>query len=258
MKKNCIVIFTIVVLLLLATAAYAAPNNKEWKSSVVDSDVVSPAFGYMVGWDKIWHSVLNPGPDQVYKSLADLLIAETALTRADLAGLSESAIRDIAHDLRFSYYVTELEALTEQIWAVQVEAEPEQSGTLNQNFEAAYGPWADSNYFGNYNGDSEKPDVGWWFIDEGGRQIGFDNLFSIAIAGIDIGKDYVGNYFNIDQLAGTSDGTIKRFISISSPWSHAFIEEDMIVTGIANISETFIMDNLKPGAEAISDWWSLF
>jgi len=34
--------------------------------------------------------------------------------------------------------------------------------------------------------------------------------------------------------------------------------EDMEVVGMAEISETFAMDNISPGEEAVPDWWELF
>jgi len=32
----------------------------------------------------------------------------------------------------------------------------------------------------------------------------------------------------------------------------------MEVVGMAEITESFEMDNLAPGAEAVPDWWALF
>jgi len=147
-----------------------------------------------------------------------------------------------------------VDPLTDQIWAAQVEADPGYSGGLDQSFEAAYGPWADAH---GYFGDGEDA---FWFVDDEGDQIdltGSDNAIG-DIAGVDKGDDYVGNYFNMDQFARTSEGTVKRYIDISSPWSGAFLHEDMTVTGSAEIDESFAMDNLEPGEEATPDWWELF
>ena len=143
------------------------------------------------------------------------------------------------------------EALTDQIWAAQVEADPGYSGGLEQSFEAAYGSYADAE---DYWYDSDEPSDAFWFEDDDGNvATDFDEIDSVAK-----GDDYVGNYFNIDQFARTSQGETKRYIDISSPWSGAYLSEDMSVTGAAEIDEEFEMDNLDPGDEAVPDWWDLF
>jgi len=219
----------------------ASNVESTWHSYEVESGILPPQLGYPADWDKFYHSNLNPGPGDTYKSLNALLDAYGYNDLNDaLAG-------------GFDYYVTEVEALTDQIWAVQVSADPGFSGALTQDFEAAYGPWAQHH---GYLGDD---DDAWWFVDDEGDMIDFDNNVDIAdIDDIDVGDDYVGNYFNIDQMARTSQGTTKRYISISSPWSHAFVMEDMTIVGMAEISESFVMDNISPGAEAVPDWWELF
>ena len=61
----------------------------------------------------------------------------------------------------------------------------------------------------------------------------------------------------INQSASTSGGTIKRHIDVSSPFSGAYIYEDMKVEGRASITESFTMDNMSPGSNAgsgIDDW----
>ena len=252
MKKALIIALPVVLILCLATAVYASNNDaKEWVSYEVESGIVDPTMGYLTDWDNFWHSVPNPGPGQAFGSLLELLVAETALTDADLAGLTDAQIRDVAHDLRFAYYVTEVEALTDQIWAVQVEADPGFSGNLHQGFEAAYGPfggWIDDpegEVPGNV--DGYAGDDFWYFQpDEDG------------VVGVTAGDDYVGNYFNIDQMARTSQGTVRRYIDISSPWSHAYLYEDMVVVGMAEIVEGFAMDNISPGEAAVPEWWELF
>ncbi len=44
-----------------------------------------------------------------------------------------------------------------------------------------------------------------------------------------------------EQQAGTSQGTVKRYADISSPWSGAYLYENMRVVGSAEINETFTM-----------------
>ena len=140
------------------------------------------------------------------------------------------------------------DALTDQIWAVQVSADPGFSGNLHQDFEAAYGPyWG----FGLAPFDHEDAWTGntdtWrWETDESG------------VLGVGVGADYVGNYFNIDQHARTSMGEVKRYIDVSSPWSHAYLMEDMSVVGKSDIQESFDMTNLAPGADVPGLWWDLF
>lgn len=268
MKKALTVALIAVLVLCLSTVTVASNDSKGWKSEEVDSGAVHPFIGYMVDWDDYYHLVENPAsPDQVYRSLADLLVAEVEnIDRSDVTGLSDSQIRDLAHDAGLTYYYTELEDLTDQVWAVQVEAEPGESGTLTQDLEAAYGAfggqaidphttvpdvWEGYLEFDDSAGEeADIPDWGdeYWFWQEDE-----DGIWDVAV-----GDDYVGNYFHIDQLASTSGGTTKRYISISSPWSHAFIEEDMTVVGESHIDESFVMDNIEPGAEAVPDWWELF
>ena len=169
--------------------------------------------------------------------------------RAAFAGhdFGEGDLEDI--DAR--YWTVEYSALTDQIWAVQVEADPGFSGNLHQDFEAAYGPfggWIDDpegEVPGNV--DGRAGDNFWYFQPDADGAVG-----------VTAGDDYVGNYFNIDQMARTSQGTVRRYIDVSSPFSHAYLYEDMEVVGIAEIEETFAMDNLEPGEEAVPEWWDLF
>ena len=109
------------------------------------------------------------------------------------------------------------EPLTNQIWAVSVEAFPGHAGSVGMNFEAAYG-------------DPDTKDD----------------------------ADYVGNYFNIEQHAYTSSGVTSRHIDISSPESHGYLSEHMTVIGMADIQETFSMENYKAGLGTAVNWWYLF
>lgn len=56
----------------------------------------------------------------------------------------------------------------------------------------------------------------------------------------------------MQQSSGTSQGTIQRYIDISSPWSGAYVYENSKVVGTAEVSESFTMDNLKPGSDSDS------
>lgn len=138
----------------------------------------------------------------------------------------------------------EIKLITDQIWAVQVTAEPGESATLKQNFEAAHGP---------YDGGVDKDSVDKIDKDSFGLVEGDDGTLKTVK-----GEDYVGSYFHIEQLAHTTGGTLKRYIDISSPWSHGYLHEDMSVIGTATIEESFQMDNLAPGSGAAVTWYDLF
>jgi len=209
-------------------------------------------MGYLAGWGSFYHSVLNPGPGQIYESLANLLVAETRLTFADLAGLTATQVRDLALAEGFAYYFTGLEGLTEQIWAVQVQSDPGFSGNLEQQWEAAYGAYeglkldGPATTFGDPEGTETHDNVFGFLLDEDDYLV------------VELGSDYVGNYFNIEQYARTSQSHVYRYIDISSPWSYAYVYEYAEVTGKAEIQEAFSLDNLGPGADVATDWWDIF
>ena len=133
--------------------------------------------------------------------------------------------------------------LTNQIWAARVEANPGEVGQLSQDFEAAYGPFDGAGITATHAGFNDE----WGFGTRAGYPWGFTR-----------GVDYVGNYFNMDQFAYTSGGQTMRYINISSPFSHALVFEDMSVTGMAEIEDVFVMDNIRPGEAATPDWWDMF
>ncbi len=66
------------------------------------------------------------------------------------------------------------------------------------------------------------------------------------------------DYFSIEQRAYTSSGETRRNIDISSPVSGAYVMDDMTVTGMADIWETFSMDNRVNVVTAVLDWLDLF
>ncbi len=237
-------------IMLVATFSQTALAVGHWKAEKIGTGVVDPTVYYhleLQNLRKIWHLDENLSSGNIYSSLKDLLIAEVAgITSQTLSGLSAAEIKEVAHGANVTYYVTEIEGLTDQIWAVQVNANPRESGSLRQDFEAAYGPYG--GLIADSDGSVPSGEEDKWFF-----QPDQDGKWQTTI-----GKDYVGNYFHMDQVAYTSDGTIKRYISISSPWSHAFLEEDMSVVGRAEISDAFVIQNLAPGAEIKIDWRSLF
>jgi len=151
--------------------------------------------------------------------------------------------QDANYDMADTY--SDWNAVSDQIWAVQVAADPGFSGNLHQDFTAAYGPYDSSGYMWDGEEDFDNPaDERWaWANDD------WD---------IVVDDDYVGNYFDIEQHARTSMGEVKRFIDISSPFSHAYLMEDMSVVGKSDIEEAFNMTNIGPGADMPGLWWDLF
>jgi hypothetical protein len=136
--------------------------------------------------------------------------------------------------------------LTSQIWATEVSTEPGNSGSYHADFIAAYGP-----------GPYEEEGV----VDRFGFLIFYDEKYRWWFDedekdGIDRGDYYVGNYFKIDHYAYTSGGELKRLISMSSPFYNTIFVEDLEVVGMAEVKESFNMDNIKPGPKAIRFlWW---
>jgi len=162
----------------------------------VDGDVLSPAAGYhALGWADAYQN-LETG--LVYPSLHELLAAfggypSVAQMRAELDADGIEALREsaAAHN---GYAHWEVDALTDQIWAAHVQADPGFSGNLHQDFTAAYGP---------YEGDfGTGPAYGFGEAEEDhsiyNTAFGFrvdDDGYVVVVEG----DDYVGNYFTIDQ-----------------------------------------------------------
>jgi len=128
---------------------------------------------------------------------------------------------------------------TEQVWSTFISSEPGHVGAYHSDLVAAYGP-------GPYDTNIYDQAYRWWYDD--------DNLESIAF-----GDRYVGNYFELDQYILTTSGETRRFISISSPFSNTYIEESFSVTGMAEVTETFSLDNIEHGTDAvILAWYEFF
>jgi hypothetical protein len=58
------------------------------------------------------------------------------------------------------------------------------------------------------------------------------------------------NGFVLDQNMANSQGTVNRYIDISSPFSGAYLYENLTVVGRSEITDSFTMDNLPPGVDA--------
>ncbi len=110
------------------------------------------------------------------------------------------------------------EALTDQVWAVQVESNPGNYGQLRTDFDAAFGI---------------------------GAPVG-SNLRRI------------GDFFRISQTSSTDDGILKRYIDISNPRSHGYLHEDMQVTGESHVRESFRSSTSGRAFDTPSSWSDLF
>jgi len=216
-----------------------------------------------VGWQKLSERTYIPSAFEMYEvGLRERSLRSQALAahmdnpnlQAEILAMTPAELRAYVaeHEPEIHRYTTlEYDKVSDQIWAVQVAADPGFSGNIHQNFEAAYGP------YGGYIEDPEADlPAAVNFAD--GDNFWFFQLDEDGVRRVERGDDYLGNYFNIDQMARTSQGVVRRYIDISSPFSHAYLYEDMEVVGMAEIEEAFAMNNIPPGEEATPDWWDLF
>ena len=217
------------------TTDYVYGDEVGWQEMVSDSGVVDTRDQFDMGG--------RPADD----TLRGLLLAEavTAEEEAEILAADEDELKEMAAEWEVpEYQLTTYDELTQQLWAVQVEANPGYSGNVHQDFEAAYG----DTYV---QGLEEEEDL---FTDQWGF-IPFPNDDGYAPVR---GTDYVGNYFHMDQMARTSDGELKRFIDISEPFDGAYLMEDFEVTGEVDIEEAFNMVNVAAGEEVEVVWYDLF
>jgi hypothetical protein len=154
------------------------------------------------------------------------------------------------------------EAVSRQVWAASVSADPGFTASLEQTFTAAYGPYngllpleeetADNRFrFGAINGlQNSDPNYPWGY-DADSWWLSYLDRGLMPV----LGNQYVGNYFTIEQFLTNNQGVSKRYIDISSPWNHGFLFEDMTVTGKAEVRETYDMLNLPSGHDRPVDWW---
>ncbi len=216
-------------------------------------------------WVEVWDKTFVPNAYEGYAnfdnydwwyidSWDDVGLRQLLLQRAGLNSTQAAVIAEATQaELEFIaaewygwewYREFDYNALTEQRWAAYVEADPGFSGRLKQDFEAAYGPWDETGLTATH--------AGW------DHQWGFRTSDDFGIR-TGSGPVYVGNYFSMnEQFARTSQGEVRRYIDISSPFSGGLVHEDMTVKGWVEIEEDFTMHNIAPGAEAEIDWWDLF
>ncbi len=242
-KISCILMFSTLFLPLNYTEAQVENDVDRWKAEKVAAGVVeTPAlyfFGLSLG-GRFWHLEKDFRAGILFASLGDLLVTVVdGLNREALSGLSEAELKKVAYDNNVIYYVTDISALSEQVWAVSLETEPGGQGQLNQKIEAVCGNHSGVAVSGNENGFERHEAVDAWWSAESGRV-------------------YVGDYFTLEQFASTSGGLTRRFISVSSIWSLGFIHEDITVAGRAVVRDRFMMKSLEPGQACFSDWLEMF
>jgi len=63
------------------------------------------------------------------------------------------------------------------------------------------------------------------------------------------GNRCYGNEFIMEMETDNSTGTTKRLIDISSPFSGAYLYENVTVVGRSEITDSFQMNNLSPGKD---------
>jgi len=147
---------------------------------------------------------------------------------------------------------------TDQVWAVSIDVDPGEIGSLHADFIAAYGPGPYEEIFGAIDPDGETfyyDEDFMWKYDPGVRFSERDS----RVRGYERGDYYVGNYFEIDQFAYTSGGEFSRYISMSTPFGGAFLEEELDVVGTASVRDSFEMPNLIGGPKAVTlAWYELF
>ena len=152
----------------------------------------------------------------------------------------------------------EVNTATRQIWAASVSTNPGEEGSYHSDFIAAYGPGPYEEAFGALDPMGEVffyDEEFMWEYEPGIPYYDRDH----RTRGYERGDYYVGNYFEIDQYAYTSGGEMARFISMSSPFTNTVYIEDMIITGMARIRESFEMHNLEGGPKATTlAWYDLF
>ena len=148
----------------------------------------------------------------------------------------------------------EVNAATRQIWSAHVSANPGEEGSYHSDFIAAYGPGPYEEEYGAIDPMGEiffYDEKYMWEYEPGIPYYDRDH----RTRGYERGDYYVGNYFVIDQYAYTSGGEMTRFISMSSPFTNTYHREDMEITGMARIRESFEMHNLKGGPKATTLYW---
>jgi hypothetical protein len=265
LAKNVLCSILILFIVSHLTQKICAQTNtteSQWNIENVAAGVVDAPALYVYafeGGERFWHKEEDFRAGHLYGSLHDLLVAEfVEISRDSLRGLSEAELIQVAYDNNVTYYVTDFSALSEQIWAVSLKTNQGEQGQLSQKIDSVSGSYSGQVARGFVANDEQREVyAGWRFIDRQGQ------LLSVLTIPRDSGEvksncEYVGDYFTLDQFASNTGGLTKRYISISSPWSLGFVQEDLKVAGSSAVKDTFTMRNQYFGREIRDGWLELF
>jgi hypothetical protein len=201
--------------------------------------------------------MISPGKREAYISLSAMLKAQNELKDRDLSGLSDSDLKDLAHQEGISYYRTELTPKTEQVWFAGVALDPGAKGVLIKRINGSYGT---TDYMFDQNDDLWPAKKGY-----NGPKHGFGFVRDGDGYRVERGIDYPGNYIDVEQVADASKGKVIRYIDLSSPYSNTLLMEDMTANGSGKVDEILNSVNIKPGAfldwpgsASFSDDWDLW
>jgi hypothetical protein len=228
-----------------STTLYQPTDEGRWNATTIaDAESVDLLQGYTADWRSYYHREINPGKREVFSSLLGMLKEQAEFENRDLSGLSESALKELAHQENVSYYYTELASQSEQIWFAGVTLEPGAKGVLIKRIDSSYGSTAhifdQNDDLWSASGGYRGPAYGFGFVrDRNGYKI-------------ERGRDYPGSYVDIEQVADASRGKLVRYIDISSPYSKSYLREDMVVSGSGKVDEILSSSNISPGA--FLDW----
>lgn len=145
-----------------------------------------------------------------------------------------------------------------QVWSTALTTNPGFAGGMHQEFFAAYGPGPYEAKFGELDKFGRRffydPEYMWEYR-AGVHHLERDH----KTKGYKRGEYYVGDYFNIEQYAYTTGGSLRRFISMSNPFENTYVETELAVEGSAAVRDAFTQHNLKGGPKAITlAWYELF
>jgi hypothetical protein len=261
------VLFSIVVFIFVNhpiqnICAQISSAESQWSTEKVAAGVVEPPALYfyaLKGGERIWHMQEDFRAGQLYGSLYDLLVAEVIEINSEkLSGLSEAELKQVAFNNNVIYYVTDFSALGEQVWALSLETEQGGQGRLDQRIDMAYSSYNEPAAGGVYaDGEHRENYDGLWLFDRQVRPFigqirpGEDDVVNTV-------KEFVGDYFFLDQFALNSGGLTKRYISVGSNWSLSFLKENVMVVGSSAVRDTFMMDNREPKWDLLLSWCELF
>ena len=240
------------------TTYYQPAEDSSWAAGVIAKDqTVDLLQGYTASWLTYFHRVISPGRREAYNSLSAMLKAQNELKDCDLSALSDSDLRDLAHQEGISYYRTELTPKTEQVWFAGVALDPGAKGVLIKRIKSSYGT---TDYMFDQNDELWPARKGY---------IGPAHGFGFVRDGngyrVERGIDYPGNFIDVEQVADASKGRVIRYIDLSSPFSNTLLMEDMTVNGSGKVDEILNSVSVKPGAfldwpgsASFSDDWELW